>query len=284
MVLVTGAAGKTGQAIVRAAAAQGIMVRAALHHADDAARLLALGASETVVVDLLNRPSLERACDGVDALYHICPNVHPNEVEIGANLLAAAQSAGVGHFFFHSVLHPHIEAMPHHWRKMRVEEMLLQSGMPCTILQPTAYIQNLPANLRIDENGVRLVVPYSVQACISLVDLEDVAAVAALLMTQERQSGGIYPLVGTDALSQIEVAETIGRVLGREVVAEEISVDEWKQKSMRLEAQRKDALVRMFAYYNAHGLSGSSRTLALLVGRAPSTLEAVLRRLLTELE
>ncbi len=282
MILVTGATGKTGQAIVRATAARGMRVRAALHQQNDAAGLRALGASETVVVDLLDRATLERACSGVDVLYHICPNVHPNEVEIGANMLAAAQSAGVGHFYFHSVLHPQIEAMPHHWRKLRVEELLLQSGMSCTILQSTAYIQNLPANLRIDAGGARLIVPYSVEARISLVDLEDVAEVAALLMADERQSGGIYPLVGTDALSQVEVAATLGRLLGREVVAEEMPIEEWKRKSVNLEAQRMDALVRMFAYYSQHGLSGSTRTLALLLGRAPTSFETVLARLLAK--
>lgn len=280
MILLTGATGKTGQAIVKAAAAQGLPVRAALHRAAEADKILALGARETISVDLLDRATLARACTGIEALYHICPNVHPLEVEIGANLLAAAHAAGVDHFFFHSVLHPQIEAMPHHWRKMRVEEMLLGSGMPCTILQPTAYMQNLPANLRIDENGARLVVPYSVEARISLVDLEDVATVAALLMKQERQSGGIYPLVGTDALSQVEVAQTIGRVLGREVVAEELPIEGWKRRSVGLDAQRMDALVRMFAYYNAHGLSGSSRTLSLLLGRTPTSLEDALARIL----
>lgn len=280
MILVTGATGKTGQAVVAALAARGMRVRAALHRHTDAAELLALGANETVAVDLLDRGPLERACSGVDALYHICPNVHPQEVEIGDNVLAAAQSAGVGHFYFHSVLHPHIEAMPHHWRKMRVEEMLLQSDMPCTILQPTAYMQNLPANLRMDANGARLVVPYSVEARISLVDLEDVAEVAALLVAEERQSGGVYPLVGTEALSQVEVAKVIGRLLGREVVAEELALEEWRRKSANLEAQRLDALVRMFAYYNLHGLSGSTRTLSLLLGRAPTSLETVLARLL----
>lgn len=279
MILVTGATGKTGQAIVKALAARGMRVRAALHRQSDAAELLALGASETAVVDMLDGATLERACAGAHALYHICPNVHPLEVEIGANVLAAAQRTGVGHFYYHSVLHPHIEAMPHHWRKMRVEEMLLQSGMPCTILQPTAYMQNLPANLGMDANGVRLVVPYSVNARISLVDLDDVAEVAALLMADERQSGGIYPLVGTDALSQIEVAAAIGRVLGQEVVATELSIEEWKRKNANLETQRMDALVRMFAYYNLHGLSGSSRTLSLLLGRAPTSLESVLTRL-----
>jgi hypothetical protein len=31
---------------------------------------------------------------------------------------------------YHSVLHPQTEQMPHHWHKLRVEEMLLESRLP----------------------------------------------------------------------------------------------------------------------------------------------------------
>lgn len=73
-----------------------------------------------------------RSAQGV---YHICPNVHPQEVEIGRIAIDAARAAHVERFVFHSVLRPQIEAMPHHWRKLRVEEMLLASGLNFTILR-----------------------------------------------------------------------------------------------------------------------------------------------------
>ncbi len=51
--------------------------------------------------------------------------------------------SGVTRFVYHSVLHPQIEAMPHHWQKMRTEEMLFAAGFELTVLQPTAYMQNI---------------------------------------------------------------------------------------------------------------------------------------------
>ena len=86
-------------------------------------------------------------------------------------------------------LHPQIEEMPHHWNKLRVEEMLLRSGLDITILQPTAYMQNsLPEWDRMKRDGI-FRVPYPIETRLSLVDLDDVAEVAALALTNAGHSG-----------------------------------------------------------------------------------------------
>jgi NAD(P)H dehydrogenase (quinone) len=64
----------------------------------------------------------------VRAIYHICPNVSRDEVAYARAVATAARTHGVTRFVYHSVLHPQIEAMPHHWQKVRVEEMLLAAG------------------------------------------------------------------------------------------------------------------------------------------------------------
>ena len=83
------------------------------------------------------------AAAGAQAIYHICPNVSRDEVAYARAVAAAARAHGVRRFVYHSVLHPQIEAMPHHWQKMRVEEMLFAAGFDLTVLQPAAYMQNI---------------------------------------------------------------------------------------------------------------------------------------------
>lgn len=277
MILVTGATGKTGRAVVTAAVARGLPVRAALHRREHESALRELGAVEAVNLDLEDVDSLQTAMRGVSAIYHICPNVHPREVQIGETLIALARQAGVERIVYHSVLHPHLEAMPHHWRKMRVEEALLQSGIACTIVQPTAYMQNLRANLHRDDGDVRFVVPYSLDARISLVHLEDVAEVAAMLLAGERESGGIYPLVGTPPYAQRDVANRMTRALGREVTPVAITPEAWRTLNPQLDSQRADALLRMFAYYDRYGLVGSTRILRNLLSREPRSLQEYLQ-------
>ena len=127
MILVTGAAGKTGKAVVRAVAAKGARVRALVRNPDHAAALLALGAAEVSFGSFEDARALVQAAAGAQAIYHICPNVSRDELAYARAVVAAAGTHGVRRFVYHSVLHPQIEAMPHHWQKMRVEEMLFAS-------------------------------------------------------------------------------------------------------------------------------------------------------------
>ncbi|MDX1524492.1 MAG: NmrA family NAD(P)-binding protein, partial [Anaerolineae bacterium] len=163
MILVTGAAGKTGQAIIRALTARQAAVRAFVYRPEHEQVVGALDVQETVIGDLADEAAYFRAADGVDAVYHICPNMNPYEENLGIVAINSAKKAGVKGFVYHSVLHPQTEQMPHHWHKLRTEARLFESGLNVTILQPAAYMQNILAGWRaiVDEGIYR--VPYPVQ-------------------------------------------------------------------------------------------------------------------------
>ena len=286
MILVTGAAGKTGRAIVRALAKSGETVRALVHRFDQVSSLEALGIDDVLVGDLREQASLDRASQGVRAIYHIAPNVSPDEVSIGKTVIRAAQAADVEHFVFHSVLHPQIEAMPHHWQKLRVEELLLESGLPFTILQPTAYMQNVMAHWdQILENGI-YPVPYSLETRLSLVDLEDVAQAAAIVLTEPGHFGATIELVGTPAMSQIEIARTLADQLERPVEAEVISLEVWERgaRASGLGDYQVLTLTKMFCYYESYGFMGNSNALSCLLRRHPTSFVDFVRRITNERE
>jgi len=281
MILVTGAAGKTGQAVIKALAATGAPVRALVRNPEHADALTALGAAEIAVGHFADGITLGFAAAGVRAIYHICPNVSRDEVAYARAVAAAAKARGVKRLVYHSVLHPQIEAMPHHWAKMHAEAMLLASGFDLTILQPAAYMQNiLGAWQGITSDGV-FRIPYPVETRLSLVDLDDVAAAAALVLAQDGHAGATYELAGTGPLSQIEVAAAIGAALKRDVRAEEESVTAWEAHARAggMGEHERNTLAAMFRYYAAHGLVGNSNTLKWLLGRAPTSLAAYLGRL-----
>ncbi len=281
MILVTGAAGKTGRAVLRALARQRASSRALVHREEQVEVVRAAGATDVVVGDMRSPDVLARAVEGVRAIYHICPNMHPEEERIGARILTAAREAGVQHFVYHSVMHPQTEKMPHHWHKLRVEERIFESDIPFTILQPAAYMQNLLAYWQtIVVQGVYRV-PYSGEARMSLVDLEDVAEVAALVLTRGGHEGAIYELAGPEALSQYEVAAVLSRVLGRDVRFERLPLDVWEQsaRARGLSAYAVDTLKRMFEYYDHYGFWGNANVLRWLLGREPTSLEAFVRRM-----
>ncbi len=280
MILVTGAAGKTGAAILRGLVQRGEAVRAFVHSEAQAARVMALGVAETVIGDLRHADAMVQASQGVRAIYHICPNMHPDEVAIGGNVVAAAREGGVRRLVYHSVLHPQTHEMPHHWNKLAVEEMIFASGLPFTILQPAAYMQNITANWRaIAAEGVYRV-PYPPETRLSLVDVEDVAQVAVQALGDDGHAGAIYELAGSPPLSQFEVAAALSERLGRGVRVEETGLDVWERgaRSSGLSDYAVTTLLQMFRYYARHGLVGNPNVLGWLLGRAPTSLETFLAR------
>jgi uncharacterized protein YbjT (DUF2867 family) len=274
MILVTGAAGKTGNAVVKALAAKGASVRALIRRPEQAVALKALGVAEVSVGSLEDPRSLLLAAAGTRAIYHVCPNVSRDELSIARAVAAAALAQNVKRFAYHSVLHPQIEAMPHHWAKMRTEEMLLTAGLDLTILQPTAYMQNLLGAWRgIVEDGV-LRVPYPADTRLSLVDLDDVAEVVARVLTEDGHAGATYQLVGTAPLTQTEIATAIGAVLNRDINVEVESVETWEARARAagMGEHERVTLAAMFRYYAQHGLIGNPQMLRWLLGRAPNNL------------
>jgi uncharacterized protein YbjT (DUF2867 family) len=280
VILVTGAAGKTGRAVVRALVGRGQAVRALAYRPGQLGLLRGWGAGEVVVGDMRDGPTMERALQGVRSLYHICPNMSPDEFNIGRTVVDGARSAGVTHFVYHSVLHPQTEAMPHHWQKLRVEEYLFESGLPYTILQPAAYMQNVLAGWdSIVEDGVYRV-PYAVDTRLGMVDLEDVAAVAATVLDEPGHQAAIYELAGAEALTQTDVAAILSRVLGRAVRAEVVQLGAWEEGARQagLGDYQVETLIEMFRYYQSFGFWGNPNVLGWLLGRTPTTFRTFVER------
>jgi uncharacterized protein YbjT (DUF2867 family) len=238
------------------------------------------GAYEIEVGDLLDPGSLEPIFAGMRAVYHIGPNVHPDEGEMGRNAIAAAASEGIPHFVMHSVLHPQTQAMRHHWSKLLVEEQLINSNMGFTILQPASYMQNVRGVWASIVEG-QYPVPYPTHARFSPVDLRDVAELAAEVLSMPGHEGAIYELAGSELLTPVQMAKRLSGALGRSVEAVEISRTQWRQNT-EIEAGRADILFSMFEYYAEHGFWGNPRVLAGLLGREPTTFAQYLQRLIKE--
>jgi NAD(P)H dehydrogenase (quinone) len=284
MILVTGAAGKTGRAVIRALTAKGEAVRALVHRPEQARLVEEIGTREVVVGDMRDPVTLDQATQGVRAVYHICPNVSPDEVAIGQVAIAAARSAGVEQFVYHSVLHPQTEAMAHHWLKLRMEEQLFESGLCYTILQPSVYMQNVLAHWdRILEQGT-YPVPYAAETRLGMVDLEDVAAVAAVVLSEPGHAGATYELAGEEVLSQTEVAAILGQTLGRPVRTRVIPLEAWKREAVAsgLTDYQIETLISMFQYYERYGFWGNPRVLGWLLRRPPTAFVTFVERVAQE--
>jgi len=271
MILVTGASGKTGQAVVRALHRVGADVRTFVHRQEQVQPMRELGATEVMVGDLRDEPALVQAMEGIRAIYHICPAMQPDEATIGQRMIATAMVTGVSRFVYHSAMHPQIDALPHHTQKLRIEAELIQSDLPFTILQPASYMQNiLEAWTRIREQGI-YTTSYGLDARMSLVDLEDVAAVAARVLTEDGFQAATYELSGPAVLTAADMTNILSQTLDRPVIAENLNIEQWTQQ-MRAHGMPEYAvstLATMFRYYARHGFTGNPTVLAMLLKRPP---------------
>lgn len=272
MILITGASGKTGRALAKTLSkAEGIS--ALVHREEQIPVLKSLGAEKVIVGDMREKTVIDSAMQGIRAVYHLCPNMSPDEVTMGRSVIDAARKNGIEHLVYHSVLHPQIEAMPHHWDKLRVEEMIFKSGLPFTILQPAPYMQNLLGSRKaILEEGM-LRIPYSVDTKFSFVDLEDVAEAAKTVITEPDHKNAVYELAGTLPISHTQVAEVFGRVLKRSIRAEKQEISDWKSRAGNIGKYALENLIAMFEYYDQFGLAGNPNILKSLLKREPTTFE-----------
>jgi uncharacterized protein YbjT (DUF2867 family) len=289
MILITGAGGKTGRALVKVLS-KVESVCAFVHRKQQVSVLKSLGAEKAIVGDLSDETTIRSAMQDVRAIYHICPNMNSDEFAIGRLVINEARKVGVEHLVYHSVLHPQTGKMNHHWQKLRVEEMIFESGIPFTILQPALYMQNLLTGWKsIVEDGV-LRVPYSIHSKFSFVDLEDVAAAAKIVLTEPNHTNAIYELAGTEPTSHAEVAEIMSRILNRDVRAEKEKIGDWKLRAERspegTQSKRDkyaiENLVRMFEYYDQWGLVGNPHVLKWLLRREPTSIESFIQRISKE--
>lgn len=248
-VVVAGAAGKTGRAVADALEAAGHEVRR-LTRADG---------------DLAHPSTLRRATEGAAALYHFAPNMSPDEELMGADAIAAARANDL-RLVYHSVLAPAIAAMPHHWRKARVEAALHAApDVRWTILQPAPYLQNLLPFVEQARRTGRFRLPYDPGQPLAMVDLADVGAAAVAVLDDDRHLHATWELCGEAAVTHAEVAERLG------VEVEPGSPDDLPDAPEDLRA--------MFRWYDAHGLTGSTVALTTLLGRRPRTLAEFLASL-----
>lgn len=282
-VLVTSAMGNQGRLLIPRLAARGFRVRAFDIGADPDV-LSQMGAAESVRADLLDPAALAAALVGVDSAYHLGPNAHPREDEIGLAIIAAARAAGVGHFVFGSVLHPQIGALVQHRMKLRISEALVESGLRWTMLEPAHYMQTLQYRAVFAGDPFRLT--WSLERRQALVDLDDVTEVAAGILAEgpDRHHAATYELCSGECLTAREIAARLGTVTGQAVEAVRVMPAEVIESVFGPDpdrvrfAERVRLFTRVADWYSDHDFDGSATVLRALLGREPTSLAQFLTR------
>lgn len=208
-VLVTGATGLVGGAVVRELLEAGASVRTASRTP------LTESVAEHVAFDLTNARTWQAAFYGIRTMFLVRPPAVGNVRRDLLPALSAAQQAGVEHVVFLSLQGAARNVVvPHH----TVERWLEGSGMGWTFVRPSFFHQNLSTTHAADvRDRDELVVPAG-RGRTAFVDVVDVAAVAArALLEPAAHSGRAWTVTGPEALTYAEVAGILTAELGREI-------------------------------------------------------------------
>jgi len=227
-VLVTGATGRVGRAVVDLLIYAGVPVRA-LSRRSEAATLPAN--VEVVTGDLTVPESLDAALRGVSTVFLVWtapPETAPAVVE----RLATYAQRVVFLSAPHQTPHPFFQ-QPNPMAALyaEIERLIAAAGLESTIIRPGMFASNalLWWETAIRADGV-VRWPYGA-AETAPVDDRDVAAVAARTLHQDGHAGGDYVLTGPESLSQATQVSIIGDVLGRRITFEELSPDEFRRET-----------------------------------------------------
>jgi len=275
MILVTGASGSAGGALLKEVLKTNKPLRTMYRSREDAAK----GPVNVpaVIADFADKPSLRRALEGVDTVFLVCSPVR-ELVELESNMLDACRETGVRHVVLNSALgaQDYSKSFPSWHRK--VEDKLKASGLGYTILRPNSFMQNILTYYAPSIRAQGAFYASMGNARTSFIDVRDIAVVATKTLTAPGHAGKTYELNGPEALTYAEVAEKISRASGREVQYVDIPVEQ-QEKSMldqRMPEWQVTALLDLQAYYTGGRGGEVDDVLANILGRSPSTLDQFL--------
>ena len=248
MILVTGATGLNGGALVRRLSAKGVQVRALTRTAANAHRLSTLPQVEIVEGDMARPETLIAALRGVDRAMLISSS-DPMMLEAQSNFIDAARNAGVQHVVKLSGIMPEVDS-PFRFARMHgeIERRLEDSGMAFTHLRAGEFMPAYFRQVRSIVAKGAMFLPME-DAKIASIDVGDVAEVAAAVLTGSGHEGKIYPLTGPEALSMAEVAEKLSAATGTTIHYVNVTPDEARNANLAagMPPYLADALVELFA-------------------------------------
>ncbi len=224
MLLVTGATGNVGKAVLSELAGRQITVRAFTR---DPAKLEVQAANiEVVRGDLSDADSVRQALEGVDAVF-LASSFSPRMSELHTRLLTAAKAAGVRRIVQLSGIGANTEiccARALRWLG-QLEKLAHGSGLQVTHLRPTFFMQNLlQFGASVAKQGM-IAGPFR-EGQWTWVDARDVGAVGAAVLLDSSHAGRTYTVTGSESLSYVQIAEKLGRILGRPIRYVDITANE----------------------------------------------------------
>jgi uncharacterized protein YbjT (DUF2867 family) len=234
LILVTGATGNQGGAVARSLLDRGFRVRALTRDPQKPeAQALTEQGAEVVQGDMEDRSTMDRVLEGAYGVFSVqnfWETGYEREVQQGKTVADAAKTVGVEHFVYSSVGSAYRKTgIPHFDSKWEIEEHVRSIALPYTILRPVFFMQNWEMMREQILDGT-LAQPLDPDKPFQHVAVEDIGAFAALAFEHPDEWLGREVDLAGDEQTMPEIAETFGRVIGREVEYYQVPWDQFEEQ------------------------------------------------------
>uniref|UniRef100_Q01SZ6 NmrA family protein n=1 Tax=Solibacter usitatus (strain Ellin6076) TaxID=234267 RepID=Q01SZ6_SOLUE len=250
VILVTGATGHQGGAVVRHLREKGFTVRALTRDPDQPkARAITGQGVEVVRGDMDDKAVLTRALDEANGVFSV-QNSHEagieGEIRQGLGVADAAKRSRISHFIYSSVASADQKTgIPHFDSKFRIEEHIRGTGMNFTIVRPVFFMENWLGMREMIENGA-LNLPLDPATRLQMIAVDDIGGVVAAAFERPGKWQGRTFEVAGDEMSMTELTQAFTLVTGHEVRYVQTPWDEFEQRAGK-------EITTMYRWFQAAG-------------------------------
>jgi uncharacterized protein YbjT (DUF2867 family) len=277
MILITGATGNVGSEVVKTLSRQKHRARAFVRSTSKA-RPIALPGIELVEGDFTQPETIARSLQGVDRLFLLIPSSSQVEQQ-QRDFVDAAKRSGVKHIVKLSQLGADARSTGRFQRYHgAVEDYIRDSGLKYTFLRPNLFMQGL-LNFRAVIAAQGAFYLAAGDARVSIVDVRDIATVAALALTGPGHEGKVYEITGPESLTHAEMADRLSTAIGKTVNFVNISPDSMRDAlvGFGMPEWQANGIVEDYDLYRRGEAAKVTTTVQDVTGIAPTTFSRFAR-------
>lgn len=249
-ILITGATGNVGSVLTKQLSARDVSFRAMVRSPKYAGSLRRMKGVEVVQGDFDDHQSIAHALAGIERAF-LLTNSSERAEQQQSDFVEAARRAGVKHIVklsqWAADANSPVRFLRYH---AAVELKIVDSGIAYTFLRPNLFMQGL---LGFRESIVKQGKFFAAigDASVSVVDVRDIAAVAAAVLTEQGHEGKTYDVTGAEALTHREMAEKLSHTLNRQIQFVDVSPEAMREALIGtgFPDWQADGLIEDYAHY-----------------------------------
>lgn len=274
-ILITGATGSTGSAIVQNLTAAGHPVRVMVRRPPAAGILPA--SVETVIGDFDDPTSMNAALTGVRRAYLVTPSSERAQ-EQQVQFADLAADAGVETLVVLSQLgsepNSPVRFLRYH---AAVEQHIRDLGIGHTFLRPNLFFQGFLAFTELIAQSNVFFAPIG-NSAVSAIDVRDIAAVAAAALTEDGHQMATYTLTGPAAVTHDDIAAALTAALGHTITFADAPPEQFSAALQGiLPAWQIDGTLEDYAHYSRGEAASVSTAVKDVTGRPPRDISQFCR-------